>query len=133
MKQVFLDSLSLEEAIKALFDNLDAKDLYRLSPEIINVTDSIGRVTSKPVFARYSSPFYHSAAMDGYAVRFADTFTASETSPCLLKIGYDAVYVDTGDPMPEGFNAVIMIEDVNIIRQEAIGDREKISSLSPRA
>ncbi|MCL4537926.1 MAG: molybdopterin biosynthesis protein [Nitrospirae bacterium] len=125
MKQVFLDSLSLEEAIKVLFDNLDAKDLYRLSPEIINVTDSIGRVTSKPVFARYSSPFYHSAAMDGYAVRFADTFTASETSPCLLKIGYDAVYVDTGDPMPEGFNAVIMIEDVNIIKSQGSEDRSQ--------
>lgn len=115
MKQVFLDNLSLEEAIKALFDRLDERGLYRLSSEIINVADSIGRVTSKPVFARYSSPFYHSAAMDGYAVRFTDTFTASETSPCMLKIGYDAVYVDTGDPMPEGFNAVIMIEDVNII------------------
>lgn len=115
MKQVFLDSLSLEEAIKVLFDNLDARGLQHLSSEIINVTESLGRITAEPVFARYSSPFYHSAAMDGYAVRFADTFTASETSPCMLKIGYDAVYVDTGDPMPEGFNAVIMIEDVNII------------------
>ena len=121
MKQVFLDSLSLEEAIKVLFDNLDARGLQHLSSEIINVTESLGWITAEPVFARYSSPFYHSAAMDGYAVRFADTFTASETSPCMLKIGYDAVYVDTGDPMPEGFNAVIMIEDVNIITGQGSG------------
>lgn len=125
MKKVFLESLSLEEAIKVLFENLDARGLYCLSSEIINVTESLGRITAEPVFARYSSPFYHSAAMDGYAVRFADTFTAAETSPCMLRIGYDAVYVDTGDPMPEGFNAVIMIEDVNIIRQKAIGERQE--------
>ncbi len=54
--------------------------------------------------------------MDGYAVRFADTFGASEKTPKRLKIGEQAVYVDTGDPMPEGFNAVIMIEDVNIVK-----------------
>ncbi|HXW68761.1 MAG TPA: molybdopterin biosynthesis protein, partial [Dissulfurispiraceae bacterium] len=72
------------------------------------------RVTAQPVFAKYSSPFYHSAAMDGYAVRYADTFTAGETTPLLLKIGSDAVCVDTGDPIPEGFNAVIMIEDLNV-------------------
>lgn len=127
MKQIFLESLSLEEAIKVLFDNLDAKGLYRLDSEIINAAASLGRITSKPVFARYSSPFYHSAAMDGYAVRFADTFTASETSPCLLKIGYDAVYVDTGNPMPEGFNAVIMIEDVNIIKRRASSVESRVS------
>lgn len=138
MKQIFLNSLSLEEAIKVFFDNLDARGLHRLSSEIINVTGSLGRITAEPVFARYSSPLYHSAAMDGYAVRFTDTFTASETSPCMLKIGYEAVYVNTGDPMPEGFNAVIMIEDVNIIRQKAISERQedkigKTKNLSPIA
>ncbi len=120
MKQIFLDSLSLEEAIKVLFDNLDAKGLYRLDSEIINTAGSIGRITAEPVFARYSSPFYHSAAMDGYAVKFTDTFTALDSSPCLLKIGQEAVYVDTGDPMPEGFNAVIMIEDVNVVKKESL-------------
>lgn len=121
MKQVFLNSLSLEEAIKVFSHHLDKRGLQCLPSETIKVTESLGRITAKPVFARYSSPFYHSAAMDGYAVRFADTFTASETSPCMLKIGYDAVYVDTGDPMPEGFNAVVMLEDVNIINRRASG------------
>lgn len=127
MKQVFLDSLSLEEAIKVFYHHLDERGLRCLPSETIKVTESLGRITAKPVFARYSSPFYHSAAMDGYAVRFADTFTASEASPCMLKIGYDAVYVDTGDPLPEGFNAVIMIEDVNIIRKQKTEDRRQIT------
>lgn len=118
MKQIFLDSLTLEEASRVLTYRLDSMGLYCLSSEVIRTVNSLGRITAAPVFARYSSPFYHSAAMDGYAVRFTDTFTASETSPCLLKIGCDAIYVDTGEPMPEGFNAVIMIEDVNIDRRQ---------------
>jgi putative molybdopterin biosynthesis protein len=83
------------------------------------VKDSLGRITAGAVIAKISSPFYHSSAMDGYAVRFADTFGASETSPKRLSIGEQAVYVDTGDPMPDGFNAVVMIEDVNILRAES--------------
>lgn len=83
--------------------------------ETIDVADSRGRITAEPVFAKYSSPFYHASAMDGYIVRFPDTFSASESAPALLTIGKDALYIDTGDPLPEGFNAVVMIEDVNIV------------------
>ncbi len=117
MKQVFIDSVTPERARDLFFSRMDSLGIGRLPSEEIAVAESQGRITSAPVFAKYSSPFYHSAAMDGYAVRFADTFTASETAPCLLKTGVDALYVDTGDPMPEGFNAVIMIEDVNRIRK----------------
>lgn len=127
MKQLFLDTLTLEEASALLTNRLDSMGLYCLSSEVVRTVDSHGRITAWPVFARYSSPFYHSAAMDGYAVRFTDTFTASETSPYLLKIGCDAVHVDTGEPMPEGFNAVIMIEDVNIVSQKTA-----VSSQQPK-
>lgn len=127
MKQLFLNTFTLEEASVLLTNRLDSMGLYCLSSEVVRTVDSHGRITAGPVFARYSSPLYHSAAMDGYAVRFTDTFTASETSPCLLKIGYDAVHVDTGEPMPEGFNAVIMIEDVNIVRRQKTEDRRQIT------
>ena len=113
MKKIFLESRSLEDALTVVASRLDAIGIGRLSEEIIPSTFALGRITAAPVFARYSSPFYHSAAMDGYAVRFAETLTASETSPAVLKVGVQALPVDTGDPMPEGFDAVIMIEDVN--------------------
>ena len=47
--------------------------------------------------------------------------------PKKLKLGEQAVYVDTGDPMPDGFNAVIMIEDVNVIsgQQSAISNQHE--------
>ena len=115
MKSVFVTTVTSDEALRALFGKLDSIGLSHLGEEKVRVSESQGRITARPVFARYSSPFYHSAAMDGYAVRFADTFTASEKSPRLLRVGEEALYVDTGDPMPEGFNAVIMVEDVNVV------------------
>lgn len=115
MRQIFLDTVSLERAGELLFARLDSLNMQRLPQERVRVVDAQDRITAEPVFAKYSSPFYHSAAMDGYAVRYTDTFTASETTPCLLEIGRDALYVDTGDPMPEGFNAVVMIEDANLV------------------
>jgi putative molybdopterin biosynthesis protein len=63
--------------------------------------------------------------MDGYAVRFVDTFGASDRSPKKLHCGTQAVYVNTGDPLPEGFNSVIMVEDVNIVREKDFEIRTK--------
>lgn len=109
----FLSNTPLTEALKKYDDALDAVGLRKpLVGERIPVTDALGRVTAEAVIAKLSSPFYHSAAMDGYAVKFPDTFGASETRPKLLAVPGQAVAVDTGDPLPEGFDAVIMIEDV---------------------
>lgn len=114
---MYLASVPLNEALAEWLKKLDSEGVLRpLSGEKIDAIDSLGRVTAEAVAAKISSPFYHSSAMDGYAVRFAETFGASERNPKRLKTGDQAVYVDTGDPMPDGFNAVIMIEDVNVIR-----------------
>jgi putative molybdopterin biosynthesis protein len=51
--------------------------------------------------------------MDGIAVNSVDTFGASETTPLRLKMREQAVMVDTGDTLPKGYNAVVMIEDVD--------------------
>jgi len=76
------------------------------------VADSVGRVTAAPIWAARSSPAFDSAAMDGIAVRAEDTVGASDTSPVLLPAGAYEV-VDTGDPLPPGYDAVIMREDVH--------------------
>lgn len=112
-RKIYLDSTPLDEALKIWDERLKREGMDApLGPENIRTADSLGRVTAEALPARVSSPSYHASAMDGYAVRFADTFGAAETSPVLLKINEQAVNVDTGDPMPDGFNAVIMIEDV---------------------
>ncbi len=118
MKQkIYLESTPLSDALTVWLTRLRREGLLQpLSGETIAVIDSIGRVSSAAVAAKISSPFYHAAAMDGYAVRFTETFGASETVPLQLKVGVQGIPVDTGDPMPEGFNAVIMIEEVHVVR-----------------
>lgn len=115
MKQIFRESPSLEAALALLRQALQQRTAGYMSAETIPVRSSLGRVTAQAVLARCSSPAYHSSAMDGYAVRFRTTVGASETNPLLLKLGVDALYVDTGDPLPAGFDAVVMIEDVNVV------------------
>lgn len=118
-RDIYLENTPLHEALTKWLKKLYYEGAAKpLSGETIKVIDSLGRVTSGAVTAKISSPFYHSSAMDGYAVRFTDTFGASERTPKRLKLGEQAVYVDTGEPIPDGFNAVIMIEDVNIVKKQ---------------
>jgi molybdopterin molybdotransferase/putative molybdopterin biosynthesis protein len=84
----------------------------RLTTATVGVGDAIGRVTAEPIWALRSSPPFDCAAMDGIAVRAADTVGASESRPLLLEPGAFAV-VDTGDPLPDGFDAVVMREHVH--------------------
>jgi putative molybdopterin biosynthesis protein len=78
----------------------------------LGLHDAVGRVTAEPVWATRSSPSFDAAAMDGIAVRAAQTVGASESTPVLLDPGAYVV-LDTGDPMPEGFDAVVMREHVH--------------------
>jgi putative molybdopterin biosynthesis protein len=84
----------------------------RLPAITVAVAEAAGLVTAAPVWAVRSSPPFDAAAMDGIAVRAADTLGASETTPLWLgPDGYDVT--DTGDPMPEGRDAVVMREHVH--------------------
>jgi putative molybdopterin biosynthesis protein len=84
----------------------------RLPAIRVRVEDAAGRVTAEPVWATRSSPPFDAAGMDGIAVRAADTFGASETTPVHLKPD-DYDIVDTGDPMPARRDAVVMREHVH--------------------
>ncbi|HEY0396376.1 MAG TPA: molybdopterin biosynthesis protein [Candidatus Elarobacter sp.] len=80
-----------------------------ISTETLALDDALGRVTAAPVIARLSSPHYDACAMDGIAVVAARTAGARETAPRELAAD-EAVVVDTGDPLPDGFDAVIPVE-----------------------
>jgi putative molybdopterin biosynthesis protein len=77
------------------------------------LSEALGRVLARPVWARTSSPPFDAAAMDGVAVRSERTIGALDTAP--LRLAADQfVVVDTGDPMPDGYDAVVMREDVEL-------------------
>ena len=92
----------------------------RTAPEKIASSDSLGRVTAEPVFARISAPTYHSAAMDGIAIRAEETYGTTETAPKALRINESAVWINTGQALPEGYNAVIMVEKINQLGDDEI-------------
>lgn len=120
-RKVYLDDLPWEAALERYLGYLT--DLGALSPgrpEQISAEEALGRVTAAPVYARISSPHYHASAMDGMAVRSHDTYGAFETTPKKLQVGREAFPVDTGDPLPDGCDAVIMIEDVHYVQPDLI-------------
>jgi putative molybdopterin biosynthesis protein len=98
---------------------LAAQDLTPEKEEISTI-NALGRVTAEPIFARVSMPHYHASAMDGIAVVAESTYQAHEQTPLRLKRGGQFTYVDTGNSIPAPFNAVIMIEHVDVIDEETI-------------
>ena len=112
MVKKYLDKIALSDALNKLKNNF--KNI-RTEGEKIKTAQAEDRVTVRGIKARRSAPDYYASAMDGIAVKSQKTAGASERNPIKLKIGRDAVPVDTGDPIPEQFNAVIKIEEVNKI------------------
>ncbi|WP_051534317.1 molybdopterin biosynthesis protein [Desulfitibacter alkalitolerans] len=114
-RKIYLENRSRDEALQNLIEELELTNFFVQEDEEILVDESLGRITSQPVYARVSTPHYRASAMDGVAVIASKTFGAAETNPVTLKLGADGVVVDTGDPIPDEFDAVIMIEHVNFI------------------
>ncbi len=118
----FKDRTRVDAARAALAEHVSAVD----RTERVPVADADGRVLAETVTAGRPVPHYRRAAMDGYAVRAADTFGASDRSPAILRsadaVGPDrATRVHTGSELPEGADAVVMIEQV-----ESVGDELEV-------
>lgn len=113
-----MNKLTLKEAQEIFYKTLLKYKLAQPSKEeLVSTEDSLGRITAEPIFARISSPHYQAAAMDGVVVKARDTYGASESSPIILKIDQDFYFINTGDPIPFGFDAVIKIEDINLLNK----------------
>lgn len=120
-RNIYLKKKTLEEA-KSVSSTLAG--LIRLGSESIPVTQASGRITAEPVFAKVSSPPFHCAAMDGIAVKAETTYGAGEDSPKILQVGKEALFVNTGNPIPQGMDAVIMIEEVHPLDARSVEIRE---------
>jgi putative molybdopterin biosynthesis protein len=117
----YLTNIPLETAKKE-YMTLLLKNGLKPSTERIAVSAAAGRVTAEAVYALISAPHYNASAMDGIALDASLTYGASETTPVFLARG-QYVPVDTGDPLPEGCDTVVMIEDV-IKNEESAGAAE---------
>jgi len=100
-RRYYLEDIALDEAWRR-FDEALARTAATqpLAGEPAGLTEALGRVTSEAVWAAISSPHYHASAMDGIAVRAVETAGATETEPLRLLVPDQAIWVDTGDPLP---------------------------------
>ncbi len=109
-RNVYIGNTDIKEAIKMYSEKLNIDDKAKW--EYIKAWKAYGRITWEGIFAKYSSPNYNASAMDGIRVKYKKTLEATETNPVRLKKEEDYKIIDTGDPVREPFNSVIMIEDV---------------------
>ena len=120
-RRYYLSDIPLDEALQRFLGALEeVEGLSPLPAQLVPVHQAQGRITASAVHAAASSPHYDAAAMDGIAVKAADTTGASETAPVSLSVGSQVAWVDTGDPMPPGYNAVVMIEHVHQVDESTV-------------
>ena len=126
MADSFLRLIHLPEAVRTVIAHLPGP-VERL--ETVGLADALGRVVAADVLSPGNLPGFDRSSMDGYAVRAADTFGASEGLPAYIELvgevlmGHEAdvtagpgqaVRISTGGFMPAGADAVVMIENTEL-------------------
>jgi molybdopterin molybdochelatase len=140
----FKNRTKLAEARRQLLGDISPHE--RIDNLSLGQADS--RVLAEPITAPRAVPGYERAAMDGWAVQAHDTFGAGDRSPKVLQVADDtaesvpdtpvgpneAVRVHTGSALPDGANAVVMIEQVTQVGTEievfdAVTERENVAPI----
>ena len=125
-----LKVVTLENALNELNRRFSS---LRPGTEMVPASEAFGRFLSEPVMSRDPVPHFIRSTMDGYALRASETSGASETIPALMKSAGDvsmgeapgfslkpgeAAYVPTGGMLPEGADAVVMVEYSEVLGNE---------------
>jgi molybdopterin molybdotransferase len=136
----FLHLLPPSEALERFLQALP--ETSQVADELVRTLDALDRVTAKPVTAPHPLPPFTRSTVDGYAVRAANTYGASQSLPAYLRVigevqmgvatdlnlnSGEAALVHTGGMIPESSDAVVMVEDT----QKAKGS--EIEVLKPAA
>ncbi len=126
MMKPFKELMPREEAIKIIIENVKQVT----ETEKVSIQDSVGRVLAVDVVAGFNVPPFDRASMDGYAVKARDTKESSEKSPIKLKLigaqhtggvyegtigDGECLEIATGSPMPDGADAVVMVEYTELV------------------
>lgn len=124
--------LSLEEALSLFLSQITFRSLPY---EVVPIEESYTRILFEDLFSPEDLPGFERSTVDGFAVRASDTFGAKETSPVYLKLkgeipmgeipkfnieSGEAASIATGGMLPKGADAVVMLEQVNVISSDLI-------------
>lgn len=137
MNKEFFTVTSLDRVFELIHE------FNRVGKETVSLSESLGRIIAEDMVAETDVPGFARATMDGYAVRASSTFGASESSPAYLSISGrvnmgDApdlkigpgkcVRISTGGMLPEGADAVVMMENAEELDETAL---EVYKSVAP--
>lgn len=126
------DVKTAEAALKLLIDNLPLK---ALNEKKVKIEDSLNSISSKDIFSTEDLPAFKRSTVDGYAVKAEDTFGATETMPVYLNLEKEifmgqmtdfelhedgAAKIPTGGMLPDGADASVMFEHVQVIDKKMI-------------
>lgn len=136
----FLTLLPPQEALAVFFEAIGDRQPF---PEIVPSTEASGRILAQPIAAPHPLPPFPRTTVDGYAVRAADTYGASASLPAYLQLvgeiamgkparfrieTMQAGLMHTGGMIPEGADAVVMLENTQKINEQEI---EILKSVAP--
>jgi molybdopterin molybdotransferase len=122
--------ISVDQALEKVLEHIDV-----LEAEERPILDCLGQVLAEDVFSTINIPPLDNSAMDGYAVRSADTRGASHKSPRILRVidtvaagavsqsevePGTAIRIMTGAPVPEGADGVVRFEDTDDSERQGV-------------
>ena len=131
------------EVITILKDHLNLEEITQNNVEEVDIKITLHRFLAEEIVAPDNLPGFNRSTMDGYAIRAEDSFGATDSLPSYLKIigevkmgvrpefkinPGEAVKISTGGMLPEGANAVMMVEYTENIDDTTI---EASRSISP--
>ena len=105
---------------EALEKWLSVLQIGKLHVEVVSLQDALGRILAEDLVAKESLPRFDKSAMDGYALKSSDTAGASQSKPVTFQLTENqeindkqAKQIWTGNPIPKGADAVVMLETTN--------------------
>jgi len=133
-----LDVLTVDEAINIIKENFKPA----LEVERVDLFNALGRSLAEDICSEEPIPGFTRSTMDGFAVNSSDTFGASPSQPGYLQVVGDikmgevsdaqlnseeAFQIATGGALPEGSNAVVMLEETEWLDDNTIGVHKPVA------
>lgn len=129
---IFFKTVTIDEALKRMIDSFKG---FEMPCEWVEIGDASGRILAQDCISNCMVPAFSRSTVDGYAVNCTDTYGAGEAIPSILNMvgrvsmgrraegtagDGKAIYVPTGGMLPEGANAVVMIEHCDLMSSDIL-------------
>lgn len=116
------DSTTRAEALELLFSHWTPVP----ETEVLPLEEAVGRIAAETLYAKYNIPSVRASEMDGVAV-ISERFASGTPRPEEWKLGEDYARADTGDDFDDRFDAVIRVEDVDLLPEGGFRLHEEVT------